>query len=87
MELFISKLAYIKEISGRLVFDAIEVPANVETVHRAGHLGELLVALGSVIGHSSSHVHVAVACQVVWKLAASAGEPAYGVGDGECITC
>lgn len=75
------------EISGRLVLDAIKVPANTETVNRAGHLSELLVALGSVIGHSSSHVHVAVACQVVWKLAASAGEPAYGVADSECFTC
>lgn len=52
-----------------------KIPANLETVNRAGHLTDLLVAVGSVIGHSSCLVHVVVACQVVWKLAASDGEP------------
>lgn len=32
------------------------------------------MAVGSVIGHSLSPVHVALACQVVWKLAAFDGE-------------
>ncbi|CBJ27259.1 flagellar associated protein [Ectocarpus siliculosus] len=53
------------------LLELVQVPANLETVDRAGRLSELLVAVGSVIGHSSSSVQVAVACQVVWKLATS----------------
>lgn len=51
-----------------------KIPANLETLNGAGHLTDLLVAMGSVIGHSACLEHVVVACQVVWKLAASDGE-------------
>ncbi|CAM9310036.1 unnamed protein product [Ectocarpus fasciculatus] len=51
------------------LLELVQVPANLETVDRAGRLSELLVAVGAVVGHSLSSVQVAVACQVVWKLA------------------
>ena len=52
-----------------------KVTANLETLNRAGHLTDLLVAVGSIIGTSSCPEHVVVACHIVWKLAASDGEP------------
>ncbi|CAM9275025.1 unnamed protein product [Scytosiphon promiscuus] len=55
------------------LLELVQVPANVETVDGAGRLNELLGALRSVIGHDTSPTHVAVACHVVWRLAASAG--------------
>lgn len=58
-----------------LVYAHSKVPANLETLNRAGHLADLLVAVGSTIGNSSCPEHVVVACHVVWKLAASDGEP------------
>lgn len=53
----------------------LKVPANLETLSRAGHLTDLLVAVGSIVGNSSCPEHVVVACHVIWKLAASDGEP------------
>eukprot|EP00903_Cladosiphon_okamuranus_P005365 g5358.t2 len=55
------------------LLELVQVPANLETLSRAGYLADLVVAVESIIGSSSCSEHVVVACHVVWKLAASDG--------------
>eukprot|EP00752_Nemacystus_decipiens_P001778 g1718.t2 len=53
------------------LLELVQVPANLETLSRAGHLAGLLKAVGSIVGNSSYPEHIVVACHVVWKLADS----------------